>query len=139
MTRSSAREVDPAIEALVAAFYAAFDNRETTAPSLETLRAIFCDDARITRVAGDTVDSWTLDAFVAPREALLRSGRLVDFHEWETGARTTIDRDIAQRSSTYEKAGVLDGESYGGRGRKFIAFCRAAGRWKIASVLWQDE
>jgi hypothetical protein len=129
---------DPDIDALVAAFYAAFDNRGGRAPAVETLRAMFADAAVITRVSVDQVDNWTPEAFISPRGAMLTDGTLTGFHEWETEARTVVLDNIASRWSTYAKAGVLNGADYRGTGNKFIQFQRQDGRWLISSILWED-
>ncbi|HEY8004310.1 MAG TPA: hypothetical protein VIE16_08785 [Phenylobacterium sp.] len=130
--------MNPEIEALIAAFYAAFDNRDARAPAGEALRAMFGTTATITRVAKDQADSWSPDAFIAPRVAMLTDGRLTEFHEWEVEARTIVLANIASRWSTYEKQGTLEGADYRGGGHKFIQMHRDGGRWLISSILWED-
>ncbi len=129
---------DPEIEALVGAFYAAFDNRDGRTPDGAALRALFTLEAVITRVGAGQADSWTPEVFIAPRVALLTEGALTGFHEWETDARTLVRDNIAGRWSTYRKAGKLDGADYQGGGFKFIQFRRQDGRWLIHSILWED-
>ena len=126
------------IQEVIAAFYAAFDNREQRAPSAAPFRALFLSDARVTRVSADRVESWGVDDFLAPRAALLTDGTLRDFHEWETNGTTTILGSIATRESHYRKVGILNGAPYEGEGRKFLQLCRAGQRWVIVSVLWED-
>lgn len=127
-----------AIDALVARFYATFDNRNGRAMAVDELRQMFLADGRITRVAAGQVDSWTVEDFIAPRAALLTDGSLIDFHEWEIEADTLIFDHIAARRSRYRKSGRLHGEPYNGEGRKVISLCRLQGRWRIVSVLWED-
>jgi hypothetical protein len=127
-----------AIDALVARFYAAFDNRGGRRPSLETIRALFVPGATITRVSADAVEAWSVDAFAAPRIALLTSGALADFHEWETAGETAIGTRIASRRSTYAKRGVRDGRAEEGGGRKLLHVAKGADGWRIAAILWED-
>ncbi|HEY0435960.1 MAG TPA: hypothetical protein VGC92_04930 [Phenylobacterium sp.] len=129
---------DSDLEALVADFYAAFDNRDGRSPAVDALRAMFDAAATITRVTPDQVDTWSPGAFIAPRQAMLTDGTLEAFHEWETQANTVVLRNIASRWSTYEKEGLLNGEDYRGGGHKFIQFVRRDGRWLISSILWED-
>ncbi len=136
--RETEEGLGPALEALVAAFYAAFDNRGGRPPATAALRAMFGEGATITRVDADGAVVWTPDEFIAPREAMLTNGVLTEFHEWETAARTVLLANIASRWSTYEKAGTLNGAAYGGGGHKFIQFRRQDGRWTISSILWED-
>ncbi|MBS0295288.1 MAG: DUF4440 domain-containing protein [Proteobacteria bacterium] len=130
---------EPAIEALIADFYAAFDNREGRQPSAEALRAMFDETATITRVGPNGADTWTPEAFISPRVAMLTDGTLTDFHEWEAGAHTRTLANIASRWSRYEKSGVLNGADYRGGGQKFIQMRRAGEGWLITSVLWEDD
>ena len=118
------------IDDVVAAFYAAFDNREGRIPDGARLVALFAPEAKVTRVSAEGADTWTPEEFVAPRIALLTDGTLTDFHEWETGSRTDVFGDIATRWSTYEKPG--------GEGTKLFQLRRDGERWLIASLLWQD-
>jgi hypothetical protein len=127
------------IDAVVARFYAAFDNRGGRAPASDELRELFAPGASITRVSGEGADTWDVDAFIAPRAAMLSDGSLSDFHEWETEAETTVLDNIASRRSRYAKDGRLGGAPYAGAGRKFIQLCRVDGRWRIAAVLWEDD
>ncbi len=127
------------IDALIARFYAAFDNRDHRPFDEPGLRRLFLPEARVTRVAGGQVESWTLDEFIAPRRALLGGPDLVGFHEWETERETTLLADIAHRRSRYEKTGTLRGQPYGGRGSKLILLARTREGWRITSVLWEDD
>jgi hypothetical protein len=129
---------DPAIEALAATFYSAFDNRGPRIPTGGELLELFAGEASITRVA-DGIEIWDPQGFVEPRIAMLTDGTLTEFHEWETDSRTAVFADIASRWSTYEKQGVSNGSDYRGGGWKLMHLRRQAGRWLITSLLWQDR
>jgi len=129
---------NPEIEALIAAFYAAFDNRGGRAPADGALAAMFAQTATITRVGQGQVETWSPKAFIAPRVAMLTDGTLAEFHEWEVAAQTVVLADAASRWSTYEKRGLQNGEAYGGGGHKFILMHRQDGQWRISSILWED-
>jgi hypothetical protein len=98
------QKADPEIEALVAAYYAAFDNRRSRRPAAEDLKGMLAEAATITRVAPDNVETWTPDGFISPGVEMLTDGSLTDFHEWETEAQTVVLENIACRWSTYRKA-----------------------------------
>lgn len=127
------------IDELARAFFASFDNRAGRRPDARALRGMFAPAARITRIAGDRVETMTAAEFVDPRVDLLSNGELTDFHEWEVEATTLILNDIATRASTYAKAGLAKGEAYGGSGRKIILLYREDQRWLISSLLWKDD
>ncbi|TZF84257.1 DUF4440 domain-containing protein [Cognatilysobacter lacus] len=127
-----------AIDALVAAFYAMFDNRNGASPLLATPEHVFLPDALIVRRDGDRVACMHLDGFIGPRRAWLSDGTLSGFHEWETASRTAVAGDIATRLSAYRKQGLRDGTAFDGEGAKSLQLVRAPAGWRIASVLWQD-
>lgn len=133
------RDAQADIDALIAAFYAAFDNRAGRRPTLEQVTTLFVAQASITVWRDGATDTWSPDAFAAPRIALLTGGGLVDFHEWETRSSTQVVDGIAARSSRYAKRGVLDGAEYAGQGTKFFHLARTAAGWRIAALAWVDD
>jgi hypothetical protein len=128
-----------AIDEIARLFFAAFDNRAGKKPDIDGLRRLFIDGAVIVKVASGKPQVMSVDAFITPREALLTDGALTDFHEWEEEAQTSCFGGIAWRHCTYRKSGTMNGTSFGGAGMKVISFALLEGRWRIASVLWQDE
>lgn len=138
-TAPAATAAEPAaIDAVVAAFYALFDNRVGLSPLLDAPHRLFTADARIVRRDGTASVSMSLDAFLAPRRRWLRDGTLAGFHEWETQARTSIAGGIATRLSRYRKRGLREGVAIEGEGAKSLQLVLTADGWRIASVLWED-
>jgi hypothetical protein len=127
------------IDAVVDAFYAAFDNRDGRTPTTAALVELFAADATVARVAAGAADRWTPTEFAEPRVALLTTGGLTGFHEWETSSRTDVFGDIASRFSTYEKEGTMDGAPFSGGGAKLLQLRRDHGRWLISALLWEDR
>ncbi|MBL8297708.1 MAG: hypothetical protein JNN30_05095 [Rhodanobacteraceae bacterium] len=128
-----------AIQALTARFFAVFDNRRGRAPSAEEFTGIFAPGAVI---ASHREGEPTLSSpreFVLPRIDLLRSGALVNFHEWETSAETEVSGTLAVRRTRYEKKGLLHGAPYGGTGTKHFQFTKLAGAWLILAISWVDD
>jgi hypothetical protein len=128
-----------AIDALAARMYAAFCNRDGRVPDLDGLREVFLPECVIAKAIPGQEQVQALDGFIDQRRPLLTQGRLVDFAEWETDARTWIAGNIAGRASLYEKSGVLDGTPFRARGAKQMQFVRLDGRWWIAALGWDDE
>ncbi|MBN8505379.1 MAG: GNAT family N-acetyltransferase [Burkholderiales bacterium] len=132
------RSDEEQLDDLVRRFFTAFDNRAGRIATAPALPAFFMPDADI-RV-GDQAPCSVRD-FLAPRLELLAS-RLREFHEWELSAQTQVaaDGQMAQRQSRYAKQGQLDGQPYGGQGRKSFHFVRdAEGRWRIGRLSWLDD
>lgn len=92
------------IDALIARFFSAFDNRDGATPLLTDLRDCFTDKAIVVRRYDGGADVCTVDEFALPRIKLLAEGALLHFHEWETRSTTQIYNGIATRTSRYRKS-----------------------------------
>ncbi|MFB9393311.1 DUF4440 domain-containing protein [Streptomyces coeruleoprunus] len=125
------------IDAVVADFFGAFDNRGGEGADLARLRRLFVPGGVIA-VTGPKFAVYTVDEFIEPREQLLSGGRLVGFSEWETSERTEIAGDIASRFGEYRKSGVMDGEPFEGGGTKTFQLVRTPEGWRITAFAWYD-
>ena len=136
MNRSDHRAM---IDALVAAFFSAFDNRDGAVPDLADLTRCFTDKATIVRRSEGSVELYTVSEFALPRIKLLTEGALLDFHEWETSSTTQIFDGIATRTSRYSKSGVLEGTDYRGSGTKCFQLVDLGAGWRISALAWVDD
>ena len=127
-----------AIDALAAAFFAAFSNAHGRRADLAALHALCLPQALVVKAIGSHPEACDLAAFIAPRDALLNGGRLRDFSEQEIEARTDLFGNIAQRWCRYRKAGVLDGLAFDAEGWKSLQCVRTPHGWRIAAVIWDD-
>ena len=132
-------QVQARIDALVADFYSAFDNRAGATPRLADLVKCFTDKATIVRRSEAGAEVYTVEEFALPRIELLTQGALLHFHEWETSATTGIFDGIATRTSRYSKSGLLDGADYSGSGTKCFQLVDLGPGWRIASLAWVDD
>jgi hypothetical protein len=127
------------IDALIARFFAAFDNRDGAKPELAAIASCFTSKATIVRRSPAGVEIFTVEEFALPRIALLTQGALRDFHEWETEATTEVFDGIATRTSRYAKSGLLDGAEYAGAGTKCFQLVECDSGWLIAALAWVDD
>jgi len=127
------------IDALVANFFSAFDNRDGATPCPADLIDCFTEKATIVRRSDSGVELYTVREFVLPRIALLTQGALLHFHEREISSTTQIFDGIATRTSRYAKSGFLDGNDYSGLGTKCFQLVEMGTRWRIASLAWVDD
>jgi hypothetical protein len=124
---------------IVRTFFAAFTSGPDSAARLDALRAVFLPEAVIVRTGGGEPAIYGVDSFIAPRQALLSGGTLVDFSEWELRGHTEIFGDIAQHFGSYAKKGIQDGTPFTARGMKTLQFIRASVGWRISAAAWDDE
>ena len=129
---------DEQIDALVARFFSAFDNRAGM-PSVADVVDCFADKAVIARHDSSGTQLYTPSEFAAPRIDLLAGGSLVDFSETEAESATQVVGGIATRTSRYVKSGVLDGGPYAGAGTKLFHLVRLDCGWRISSLAWIDD
>jgi len=127
------------IDALIARFFSAFDNRHGAVPRLAAITGCFADKAVIARRFDSGVELCTVREFADPRIALLTQGALRDFHEWEVSSTTQIFGGIAARISRYAKAGMQNGNDYSGSGSKCFQLVDTAIGWRIVSLAWVDD
>lgn len=130
---------DHGLDEFIARFFAAFDNRNGRVPAREELDDLFVNGAVILQTVGGKTSVSAVAEFAAPRIALLTSGRLVDFHEWETTSNTQAFANFAIRTSQYAKSGLLDSKTYEGGGTKLFQLVKLDGQWRIASLCWYDS
>ena len=126
------------LDRLTESFFALFSNRDG-APELGRIFELFVPNGIIAKCTSVDPELTTLREFIAPRQVLLTSGTLTEFSESETSERTQIFGNIAQRISTYQKSGCLDGVPFSTRGVKTFQFVRTRIGWRILSVTWDDE
>lgn len=127
-----------ALDALTADFFGAFDNRGGKPADVARVRRLMLPKGVVV-ITRPEFTVLSVDEFVEPREKLLSEGRLVEFSEWETSARTEVVGDLATRFLEYRKSGLLDGAPYEGGGTKTIQYVRTPDGWRISAFAWSDE
>jgi hypothetical protein len=127
------------IAGVVRTFFAAFASEPADPGRFDRLRAAFHPSAVIVRTCGLEPVVYDVEGFIAPRQALLSSGELTDFREWELSGHTELFGDIAQHFCGYAKSGTTDGQPFTGRGMKSLQLVRTVDGWRITAAAWDDE
>lgn len=127
------------IDKLIVDFFAAFDNRGGRTPRQTEMTCFFADKAVIAKHQGGECELYSPTEFAAPRVALLSSGAMVDFHEWEESASTEFAGELAARTSRYAKSGLYNGSPYGCTGKKFFQLAKFLTGWRIVALSWIDD
>ena len=127
------------LDSFIERFFGAFDNRGGRVPTRADFDTLFVANAVILQNVNGKTAVMTVSEFAGPRVALLTSGRLREFAEWETANTTQVFSNFAIRTSQYSKQGLLDSLPYEGRGTKLFQLANLAGEWRIASLCWYDN
>jgi len=128
-----------AIAELLRQFFAAVSFPPGGSPEYERLADLFTAEGRLIRNTTELPQDLSVGQFVLDRQRLYATGDLTSFQETELTARTDIFGRIAQRFSAYQKAGVLNGTEFAGRGVISTQFIHTPAGWKISSMAWDDE
>lgn len=121
------------------AFFHLFSNRGGVRPNLRAIFDLCIPEAVLSKCVSSTPEVTSLEAFIAPREALLSDGTLTDFEEVETAHNTQVFGNVAQRSCTYTKSGSLHGVPFRTHGAKVFQLIKGPDGWRISAVSWDDE
>jgi len=128
-----------AIDHITKHFFDIFNNTSQRQPDWTTLYDICIDETIIIKKTGLTQTIYDLASFIEPRKAILTNGTLTNFRETELDEETKIAGHIAQRHSTYQKTGNLDGTDFAENGTKLFQFIKTINGWKINSLVWEDN
>ena len=138
------REHDPQtvkheLDALALAFFRAVSFEPGSAPPYGDIHALFIDAGLLIKNTGTAPEVSSVREFIAPRQAMVDSGSLTRFREWELSETTQIFGNIAHRYSAYGKAGTMNGEAFEARGIISTQFVRTPEGWKMSAMAWDDE
>jgi hypothetical protein len=127
------------LRALIEAFFGAVSFEEGSRPDYGRIRELVVPGGLLIKNSGEAPEIATVDAFIAPRQAVVDSGELTSFAEFETHAITEVFGQVAHRLSSYGKRGVSGGEPFEGAGVISTQFVLTPGGWRISSMAWDDE
>jgi hypothetical protein len=127
------------LQAVIDAFFDAVSFEEGSAPPYGAIRDLVVPGGLLIKNSGEAPEVATVDEFIEPRQALVDSGELTSFAEFETHAITEVFGQVAHRMSTYGKRGVTGGEPFEGAGVISTQFVLTPDGWRISSMAWDDE
>jgi hypothetical protein len=140
MTTGTAHDaVKHELDALAAAFFKAVSFEPGGAPPYGNIHGIFIAAGLLIKNTASTPEISTVAEFIAPRQALVDSGALTRFKEWELSETTHIFGNIAHRYSAYGKAGTQNGKDFEARGVISTQFIKTPEGWKMSAMAWDDE
>lgn len=135
----SGDEPVPEVAALMQAFLDAVSFTAGDRPDLGRLRGLLVPGAQFVKATRAELEISGVEAFIAPRQALVDEGRLTAFSERETEAVTQRFGRVAHRLSTYAKDGTQDGVAFSGLGVISTQAVETPDGWRISAMAWDDE
>jgi hypothetical protein len=126
------------LQAIINAFFEAVSFETGSPPAYERLRDLVLPSGLLINNSGEAPEVATVDEFIEPRQALVDSGELTSFAEFETHAITEVFGRVAHRLSTYGKSGVAGGTPFSASGVISTQFVLAPDGWRISSMTWDD-
>lgn len=134
---SSAPQVE--LDRLASEFFRAVSFEPGGVPPYENIRALFIHCGLLIKNTTATPEISTLQQFIEPRQAMVRSGDLTRFRETELSQTTVVFGNVAHRFSAYAKSGTLKGVPFEARGMISTQFIHTPQGWKISAMAWDDE
>jgi hypothetical protein len=139
MSNSTTGVVKAELDRLASAFFRAVSFESGEAPSYRDIPALFIERGLLIKNVGSVLEISSVQEFITPREALVRSGALSRFAESEISESTVIFGNVAHRFSAYAKSGTSSGTTFNARGMITTQFVSTPAGWKMSSMAWDDE
>lgn len=127
------------LQALLAQFFKAVSFETGQRPNYDHIYSLFIERGLLIKNLAARPEISTVAEFIAPREAMVRSGALTQFHEAELSEITEVFGNVAHRFSAYTKSGTMNETPFEARGVITTQFIRTKQGWKISSMAWDDE
>jgi len=127
------------LDGLSTRFFRAVSFEPGGKPAYDDIHSLFIPAGLLIKNTASTPEISTIAGFIAPRQALVDSGALTRFKEWELSEITQVFGNIAHRYSAYGKAGTQDGKAFEARGVISTQFIKTPGGWKMSAMAWDDE
>ncbi len=127
------------LDALTVKFFRAVSFEAGEVPSYEEIYTIFIESGLLIKNTASAPEISSVRQFIAPRQALVASGELTRFREWELSESSQIFGNVAHRFSAYAKSGTTKGSPFETRGMITTQFVRTPAGWKMSAMAWDDE
>lgn len=115
--------------------------KKNQSPTLAKLKEIFYGDGLLINNSTGEPKEYTLHEFSSVIESQVNAGKVLAFKEKELSSRIELFGNTAHCFSTYESGYILAGRDdyINKRGINSIQLIKVAGKWKIVSIVWNEE
>lgn len=124
---------------ITADFFRAVSFSHGAKPAYVDIFDLFIEPGLLIKNVGTSPEISNVSEFILPRQQLVDSGQLTEFHEEEISAATLVFGNIAHRFSAYAKSGTQNGTPFRVRGMISTQFVHTPAGWKISAMAWDDE
>lgn len=139
MSESNRSAVKAELDRLAWDFFRAVSFEAGEMPPYDGIHLLFVESGLLVKNTTSTPEISTVSQFIEPRLALVRSGELTWFREWELSETTEIFGNIAHRFSAYAKTGTLKSVPFEARGMISTQFILTPAGWRMCAMAWDDE
>lgn len=139
MNAKSPSAVLSELKDLTDAFFRAVSFAPGAKPCYADIHRLFIESGLLIRNVGPTPEISSVTEFIRPRQVLVDTGQLTQFHEAEIAAVTEVFGNVAHRFSSYSKSGTQNGTPFQARGMISTQFVNTPAGWKISAMAWDDE
>jgi hypothetical protein len=127
------------VDELMRLFYEVISFEEGGNPDWASMESLFSKHARIVRITPEAIDYLDLAGFKSMSEELIDVGAFTSFFEREIARRIDCYGDVIHIASAYETKISPQAADYIERGINSLQVIREDGRWRIASLCWDDH
>ena len=127
------------LDRLTHEFFRAVSFKTGEVPPYDVIRSVFVDSGLLIKNTGPVPEISTVQQFIEPRQAMVRSGDLTSFSEHEISESTTIFGNVAHRFSVYAKSGTMKNVAFEAKGMISTQFILTPSGWKMSAMAWDDE
>jgi hypothetical protein len=129
------------IQKVVNKLYENLTFKKNQAPTLAKLTDIFYDRGMLINNTTGEPKKYTLQEFSSVITKQVNTGKVLAFREKELSSEIELFGNMAHCLSTYESGYILAGrdEYINKRGINSIQLIKVAGKWKIVSIIWNEE
>lgn len=139
MSQPNHQAVKDELDRLTSEFFRAVSFEEGGKPTYDGIHQLFIESGLLIKNTGSTPEISTVGQFIEPREALVSTGQLTRFREWELSESTQVFGNVAHRFSAYAKEGTLKNVPFEARGMISTQFIATPAGWRISAMAWDDE
>jgi len=127
------------IDTLTRRFYECICFNHEHYPKFDRLQELFYGDGKLMNGNYDKPIEFTVQSYSQALMHQIEEGNAVFFSQQEISDITEVFGKTAQRVSVYEYSFTPENKEPWKRGVNYMQFILIDGKWKIVSMLWNDE